>query len=359
MQILKPSTWLRFRAITERADNRQTQRSLENDSHIEHRRKSTQDPVHVVVVGNRGSGKSTLIKQVRIISSVGFTSSERYQAREAICKDFLDAFKEALNIMKINRVEFKNEKAKIAVDLICQTDDHHCSKTCLLDWKVCNAMETVWKDGSFRELLFMKTHPCHHTLLCFRQYLDFMCELRWVPCNQDVLRARYRPSRATTATPWSLNLQMMDLSGIWQQRLIHCFERSPYLLFMVALSEYDRYHTQNPQINYLREAMAHFDSLINAESFRNKPIILFLNKYDKFASKLAASPVSEHFADYTGLGTDLEAVTTFFTEHFRQLNRTEKRQVYVHRTNATNEKSVRLGIAHVIDDIFMESVRSV
>jgi hypothetical protein len=120
---------------------------------------------------------------VRIISSVGFTSSERYQAREAICKDFLDAFKEALNIMKINRVEFKNEKAKvsanqclhtyililtsrqIAVDLICQTDDHHCSKTCLLDWKVCNAMETVWKDGSFRELLFMKTHPCHHTLL--------------------------------------------------------------------------------------------------------------------------------------------------------------------------------------------------
>jgi guanine nucleotide-binding protein subunit alpha len=105
--------------------------------------------------------------------------------------------------------------------------------------------------------------------------------------------------------------------------------------------------------------MAHFDSLINAESFRNKPIILFLNKYDKFASKLAASPVSEHFADYTGLGTDLEAVTTFFTEHFRQLNRTEKRQVYVHRTNATNEKSVRLGIAHVIDDIFMESVRSV
>jgi hypothetical protein len=82
----------------------------------------------------------------------------------------------------------------------------------------------------------------------FRQYLDFMCELRWVPCDQDVLRARYRPSRATTANPWSLNLQMMDLSGIWQQRLIHCFERSPYLLFMVALSEYDRYHTQHPQI---------------------------------------------------------------------------------------------------------------
>jgi hypothetical protein len=202
MQILKSSTWLRFRAITKRADNRLTQRSLENDSHVEHGRKSTQDPVHVVVVGrstrwtmrpawgiltlrpgNRGSGKSTLIKQVRIILSVGFTSSERYQAREAIYKDFLDAFKEALNILKINRVEFKSERAKasanqclhtcililasrqIAVDLISQTDDHHCSKTCLLDWKVCNAMDTVWKDGSFREILFTKLHPHAENLL--------------------------------------------------------------------------------------------------------------------------------------------------------------------------------------------------
>lgn len=43
---------------------------------------------------------------------------------------------------------------------------------------------------------------------------------------------------------------------------------------------------------------------------------MFFNKFDKFADKLAASPVSEHFTDYTGLGTDLEAVTVFFTEQF-------------------------------------------
>jgi hypothetical protein len=48
--------------------------------------------------------------------------------------------------------------------------------------------------------------------------------------------------------PGSLNLQMIDLSGIWQQRLIHCFERSPYMLFLVALSGYDQYHTQHSEI---------------------------------------------------------------------------------------------------------------
>lgn len=82
----------------------------------------------------------------------------------------------------------------------------------------------------------------------FRQYLDVMCELRWVPSNQDVLRASSKTPRASTPNPGPLNLQMMDLSGIWQQRLIHCFENSPYMLFLVALSEYDQYHIQHPQV---------------------------------------------------------------------------------------------------------------
>lgn len=104
--------------------------------------------------------------------------------------------------------------------------------------------------------------------------------------------------------------------------------------------------------------MALFDSLVNAESFRKKPIILFFNKFGKFADKLAASPVSEHFTDYTGFGTDLVAVTVFFTEQFQQLNRTENRRVYVHQINAINENSVRRGIAHVIDDGYLDAFQS-
>lgn len=54
---------------------------------------------------------------------------------------------------------------QIAAKLIFETDGRHCSRTSLLNWKVCKAMGTVWEDGSFREILFKETHPCHHTLL--------------------------------------------------------------------------------------------------------------------------------------------------------------------------------------------------
>jgi hypothetical protein len=68
--------------------------------------------------------------------------------------------------------------------------------------------------------------------------------------------------------------------------------------------------------------MALFDSFVNGKTFRNKPIISFVNENDKLSDKLAASPTSEHFTDYTGPDTDLEVVTIFFAERFRQLNRT-------------------------------------
>lgn len=83
--------------------------------------------------------------------------------------------------MKINRVRFKSGRSAnqylytyiyiqilalrhIAAKLICQTDGHHYFQTSLLNWEVCKA-GTVWEDGSFREILFKETHPCHYALL--------------------------------------------------------------------------------------------------------------------------------------------------------------------------------------------------
>lgn len=110
--------------------------------------------------------------------------------------------------------------------------------------------------------------------------------------------------------------------------------------------------------NYLHETLELFDSLINSESFQSKPIILFLNKHDAFADKLADSPVSEHFTNYVGLGTDLKSVTTFFIEEFRQRNRTGKRQVYIYLINTSDTKSVELGMAYIKDDVYVEKIRT-
>lgn len=59
-----------------------------------------------------GSGKSTVLKEMRITSSIGFSSCERYQARKAIYKELLDAFKEVLNFMRTHSFKFKSRERK-------------------------------------------------------------------------------------------------------------------------------------------------------------------------------------------------------------------------------------------------------
>ena len=54
----------------------------------------------------------------------------------------------------------------------------------------------------------------------------------------------------------------------------------------------------------MQEAMALFDSIINGQWFRKQPVILFLNKFDLFRDKIAASSISAHFPGINCSETD-------------------------------------------------------
>ena len=95
-----------------------------------------------------------------------------------------------------------------------------------------------------------------------------------------------------------------------------------------------------------------FQSLANNKWFKNKPIILFLNKMDLFKQKLATSPVSKYFPDYTGSDTDSGAAAEYFADRFRQLNRIPHREVYIHYTTVTDTNLLKTTMNSVQDIIF-------
>lgn len=59
------------------------------------------------------SGKSTIIKQMRIIHSRGFPEEERHQTRAVIYSNIVVAFKVLLDIMNSERIDFEEEKTKV------------------------------------------------------------------------------------------------------------------------------------------------------------------------------------------------------------------------------------------------------
>lgn len=63
----------------------------------------------------------SMLMQTWITLSVGFSSSEYFQTRKVICKDVLCAFKEALNVMKTHRIEFKSQRAEVTANQCSST----------------------------------------------------------------------------------------------------------------------------------------------------------------------------------------------------------------------------------------------
>lgn len=59
------------------------------------------------------SGKSTIIKQMRIIHSRGFPEEERHQTRAVIYSNIVIAFKVLLDIMNAENIEFEDENTQV------------------------------------------------------------------------------------------------------------------------------------------------------------------------------------------------------------------------------------------------------
>lgn len=64
-------------------------------------------------VGAGESGKSTIIKQMRIIHSGGFPEDERRQTRAVIYSNLVIAFKVLLDIMRAENIDFQLEKTQV------------------------------------------------------------------------------------------------------------------------------------------------------------------------------------------------------------------------------------------------------
>jgi guanine nucleotide-binding protein G(i) subunit alpha len=98
------------------------------------------------------------------------------------------------------------------------------------------------------------------------------------------------------------------------------FESVTFIIFCVALSDYDQVLPEAKSLNRMAESLVLFDSIINSPWFLHTPIFLFLNKIDVFKQKLPKVPLGKFFPEYTG-GADVDKGTKYILSCFMQTNR--------------------------------------
>ncbi|KAJ5267334.1 guanine nucleotide binding protein alpha subunit [Penicillium angulare] len=337
------------------------QHSAKIDKFLKSEKKSMARTTKILLLGAGESGKSTIIKQMRILYSGGFSEDERCQTRVVIYSSIVIAFKIVLGIMSAENIDFEIERAKSSANFIDKIQPDMNIDRPFLD--VCNAMKDLWKDpGVQKAIARSRRHALHDNLLYFYNSIDRISAPGWLPDNQDMLQARLR----TTGISESffglgcINWRMIDVGGQRSERRkwIHCFEDVGCLIFVVALSGYDQSLVEDQNANQMHEAMMLFDPLANGKWFKRKPIILFLNKIDLFKEKLVVSPLSQYFPDFTGSNIDFGAAAGYFTNRFHGINRTRDREIYVHYTNATDSTLLKATMDSVQDMIIQKNLCS-
>lgn len=88
----------------------------------------------------------------------------------------------------------------------------------------------------------------------------------------------------------------------------------------------------------MADSMATFEDITRDESLKTKPILLFLNKVDKFMEKLADIPISDYFSDYNG-GASYAKACEYFAQQFKSLDRRKDGLLHLYLTNVANTES--------------------
>ncbi|KAJ7362800.1 heterotrimeric G-protein alpha subunit, GPA2-like protein [Mycena albidolilacea] len=177
----------------------------------------------------------------------------------------------------------------------------------------------------------------------------------YVPTEQDIVRARAR-TIGITETTFNLRdheMLMVDVGGQKSERRkwIHCFQDVTSILFLVSLSGYDQCLVEDRDANQMQDAMTIWDSICHSQWFKQTSIILFLNKNDLFEKKIKTSDIKSFFPDFDGEPGSALAGRDYFKRRFGRLaqkaGRAKEREIYIHITTATDTELLRVIMAAV------------
>uniref|UniRef100_A0A914XF24 Uncharacterized protein n=1 Tax=Plectus sambesii TaxID=2011161 RepID=A0A914XF24_9BILA len=326
---------------------------------VEEKRKKI---LKLLLLGPGDSGKSTTLKQIRIIHDKGFSEAEIEQRRSVVYSNIVSGMAALLKGMGELDIPFQDsareKDAQMVNDFIQQgwlgealTTDAYA------------AIKRLWADMGIKTALDRGNEfQLDDSTEYFLNALDRIHDAAYRPTTEDILRTRVATSGVVEFSFFikKFTFRVFDVGGQKSQRRkwIHCFDDVHAVLFITSLSEYNQNLMEDESVNRMHDSMDLFDSICNNEWFTDTSMILFLNKKDLFAEKIKHDSIKTALPEYKGPQT-YEASVAYIRERYEHLNQNPKKTIYTHETCATDTNQIEIVIESVIDVVIQQTLRKV
>lgn len=321
--------------------------------------------VKVLLLGSGDSGKSTILKQMRLIHKMPFTPSEIEHYRQLVFDNLTRGIRYVLDAME--DMELKVSETNLPyIDMIDNARDLRDGEPFPITYY--EPLKSLWNDPNVKQAYERGNEAAlPENLLYFFAHLDRLFDPGYQPTEQDIVHCRAR-TIGITETTFKLKeheMLMVDVGGQKSERRkwIHCFQDVTSILFLVSLSGYDQCLVEDKDANQMQDAMTIWDSICHSQWFKQTSIILFLNKDDLFQRKVPTSDIKTFFPDYEGPPGDIKAGRDYFRKRFARLaqkaGRSKEREIYIHVTTATDTAMLRVVMAAVEDAVISKNIRTI
>lgn len=231
-------------------------------------------------------------------------------------------------------------------------------------------MKRLWNHPSVQELLDKQNLRLEEMAGFFLDELDEVTSERYIPTNAHILKARIKTlgvseHRITMNTGGGLgrDWRIYDVGGHRSLRAawVPYFDNMNAIIFLAPISAFDQVLAEAPKVNRLEDSVMLWQNIVSNKLLQNTDIILFLNKCDLFASKLASGiKLRDYVVSYGNRPNDIENASSYLRKKFAGIMKEDSplpRTFYCHLTTVTDTKSTQKVITSIKDMLMRDSLK--
>ncbi|KAJ3366571.1 hypothetical protein HDU91_001792 [Kappamyces sp. JEL0680] len=325
------------------------QRSKEIEAYLlEEKRKfqlSELEP-KILILGSSDSGKSTLLKQLKIMHGGGFNDEERKNARLYIRKGIIDTVDTLIQIASSPELQTKYATLHSFSESYASASQSSAVVQISFPRSIIDLVAEFWAEEPVKELLKNNSNRFPDTITYFLDNSNRCLQDTPLPNNEDMLKVRI-VTQSTSDTVFNVsarNIHFIDVSGLVHHRKtwVSYFENVHIILFVISLSGYDQNLVEDASVNRMSDALVLFEQMANHPLLLDKGLILFFNKKDVYEKKVKQIPINKYFPEFQGKVGSASAGVKFFETKFKsQCRNNTGRQLLTHITCCTDSKSMQ------------------